>query len=61
MNNLRTLSKLTQEGRDGNEIPEINKVRGRSTELYMLRKVRLEKVRKEFVFKKMQNNKPKRQ
>ena len=38
MNDLLTLSKLTQEGRDGIEIPEINKVRGRSTELYTLRK-----------------------
>ena len=47
---LLTLSKLTQ-GRDDIEIPEINKVRGRSTELYTLRKVRLEKARNEFVFK----------
>ena len=51
MNDLLTLSKLTQEGRDDIEIPEINKVRGRSTELYTLRKVRLEKARNEFVFK----------
>ena len=51
MNDLLTLSKLTQAGRDDIEIPEINKVRGRSTELYTSRKVRLEKARKEFVFK----------
>ena len=51
MNDLLTLSKLTQEGRDDIEIPEINKTRGRSTELYTLRKVRLEKARNEFVFK----------
>ena len=50
MNDL-TLSKLTQEGRDDIEIPEIKKVRGRSTELYTLRKLRLEKARNEFVFK----------
>ena len=42
MNDLLTLSKLTQEGRDDIETPEINKIRGRSTELYMLRKVRCE-------------------
>ena len=51
MNDLLTLSKLTQEGRDDIEIPEINKVRGRSTELYKLRKIRHEKARNEFVFK----------
>ena len=51
MNDLLTLSKLTQEGRDDIEIPEINKVRKRSTDLYTLRKVRLEKARKKFVFK----------
>ena len=51
MNDLLTLSKLTQEGRDDIEIPEINNVRGRSTELYTLRKVRLEKARNEFFFK----------
>ena len=51
MNDLLTLSKLTQEGRDDNEIPEKNKVRGRSTQLYTLRKVRLEKARNEFVYK----------
>ena len=45
MKDLLTLTKLTQEGRDDIEIPEINKVRGRSTELYTLRKVRLEKAR----------------
>ena len=51
MNDLLTLSKLTQEGRDDIEITEINKVRSRSTELYTLRKVRLEKAQNEFVFK----------
>ena len=51
MNDLLTLSKLTKEGRDDIEVPEINKVRGRSTELYTLREVRLEKARNEFVFK----------
>ena len=53
MNNLLTLSKLTQEGRDDIEVPEINKVWGRSRELYTLRKVRLEKERTEIVFKKL--------
>ena len=42
INNLLTLSKFTQEGKDDIEIPKINKVR-RFTELYRLRKVRLEK------------------
>ena len=51
MNDLLTLSKLTQEGRDDIEIHEINKDRGRSTEIYTLRKVGLEKARNEFVFK----------
>ena len=51
MNHLLTLSKLTREGRDDIEIPEINKVRGRFTELYTLRKVRLQKAQNEFVFK----------
>ena len=51
MNDLFTLSKLTQEGGDDIEIPGINKVRERGTELYKLRKVRLEKARNEFVFK----------
>ena len=51
MNDVLTLSMLTQEGRDDIEIPEINKVPGRSTELYTLRKVSLEKARNEFVFK----------
>ena len=51
MNDLLTLSKLTQEGRDDIEIPEIDKDPGRSTELYTLRKLRLEKARKEIVFK----------
>ena len=47
MNDLLTLSKLTREGRDDIEIPEVNNVRGRSTELYTLRKVRLKKARNE--------------
>ena len=51
MNDLLTLSKLTKEGRNDIEIPEINKVRRRSTELYILRKLRLEKATNEFVFK----------
>ena len=50
-NDLLTLLKLAQEGRDDNEIREINKVRRRYTELYTLRKVRLERLRNEFVFK----------
>ena len=37
MDDLLTLSKLTPEGRDDIEIPEIKKIRGRSTELYTLR------------------------
>ena len=61
MNDLLTLSKLTQEGRDDFEIPEMNKVRGRSTEMYTRRKVRLEKARNEVVFKKLQTSKPNRQ
>ena len=52
VNDLLTLSKLNQEGTDDIEITEINKVRGRSSELYTLRKVRLEKALLEFVFKK---------
>ena len=52
MNDLFALTKLIQERRDDIEIPEIYKVRRRSTELYKLRKVRLEKARIEFVFKK---------
>ena len=51
MNDVLTLSMLTQEGRDDIEITEINKVPGRSIELYTLRKVSLEKARNEFVFK----------
>ena len=51
MNNLLNLSKLTQEGRDDIEMPEINKIRGRSTELYTLRKIRLEIARNQFLFK----------
>ena len=52
MNNLLTLSKITQERRDDIAITEINKVRRRSTELYTLRKVRLKKAQNEFIFKK---------
>ena len=51
MNDLLTILKLTQEWGDDIEIPELNKVRDRSTELYTLRKVRLEKARNEFVLK----------
>ena len=51
MDDLLTLAKLTPEGRDDIEIPEVNKIRGRSTELYTLRKVRLEKARNQYVFK----------
>ena len=48
---LITLSKLNQEGKEEFEIPEINKIRGRSTELYTLRKVKLAKAGNEFIFK----------
>ena len=51
MNDLLTLSKLTQEGRDDIELPEINKIQERSTELYTLKKVRLENMQNEFVFR----------
>ena len=56
MNDFLILSKLTKDGKDDIEIPEIKKVRGRSTELYTLRKVRLEKARNEFVFKTSKTN-----
>ena len=54
MNDLPTitLSMLTQERREDFKIPEMNKVRGRSTELYSLRNLRLEKARSEFFSKK---------
>ena len=51
MNDLLFLSKLTQERRDDIEMTELNIVQGRSTELYTLRKVRLEKARNQFDFK----------
>ena len=61
MNDLLNLSKLTQEERDDFELPEINKNRKTSAELYTLIKVSFETARNELVFKKLQTSKPNQQ
>ena len=57
MNDLVTLSKLTQEGRDDIEIPERNKVRGRSTIVHA-QKSKARKGAKLIRFQKLQTSKP---
>ena len=51
LNDLLTFSKFFHEKPDGVEFSELTESRGRSTELFNLRKVRLKKARSEFIFK----------
>ena len=56
LNAILTLAKLKNDKSEHIAFPEINKLLGRSEELFNLRKTRTEKARGEFVFKTCKND-----